>query len=168
MIKGINQIVLLSFKVVAVSRALPPKAIAVPITELVSWTAIEDHAPKLSELIPSLIPTKGSMPIEKALKIKIIANATNKSLGFDLINGEIAAIAVAPQIAVPEAIKMPSFFSILNKLANNKPTKNIIRTKIEMYGKYLKVISSAFDADIVKPIKIIPACSRLVATDFSI
>ena len=38
-----------------------------------------------------------------------IAKEISKSFGFALINGAIAAIAVAPHIAVPDAIKIASF-----------------------------------------------------------
>ena len=67
-----------------------------------------------------------------ALNTKIIVNAANKSFGFDLIKGEIAAIAVAPHIAVPEAINIPKLLSTLNRFARNNPIKKIIITKADM------------------------------------
>ena len=75
---------------------------------------------------------------------------------------------MAPHIAVPEAINIPKLLSILNRFARNKPIKKIINTKTDIYGKYLRAISVALDADIVRPIKIIPTCKRFVVTDLLI
>ena len=69
----------------------------------------------------------------------MIAKEISKSFGFALINGAIAAIAVAPHIAVPDAIKIASFWSIFNTLAIKMPTKKVIITKPDMYGKYFDV-----------------------------
>ena len=66
------------------------------------------------------------------MKIKIIARETKRSFGLDLINGDIAAIAVAPHIAVPEAINIPNFLSNLNTLEIKIPRQNIETTKIEI------------------------------------
>ena len=72
------------------------------------------------------------MPIAIALKIKIIANETKRSLGFACINGATAAMAVAPHIAVPDAIKIPIFLSTFKRLANNAPADRTNKTKIEI------------------------------------
>ena len=77
----------------------------------------------------------GNKAIAKALNEKIIAIQTNRSFGFALISGEIAAIAVAPQIAVPEATKMIILLFILKTFPNKSPNKKIANTKIEIYGK---------------------------------
>jgi hypothetical protein len=98
-----------------------------------------------------LFPINGNSAIAKALNEKIIAIETNSSLGFAFINGEIAAIAVAPQIAVPDVIKRASLFSMLKILPNKSPAKNTTSTKIVMYGKYIAVMFKALDADMVKP-----------------
>ena len=60
---------------------------------------------KLNIDISSDCPIKGKTSIATALNIKIIDSEINNSFGFDLIIGAIAAIAVAPQMAVPEDIQ---------------------------------------------------------------
>ena len=104
-----------------------------------------------------LFPINGNSAIAKALNEKIIAIETNNSLGFAFINGEIAAIAVTQQIAVPDAIKRASLFSMLKILPNKSPVKNTTNTKIDIYGNYIAVNSRALDADMVKPKITIPA-----------
>ena len=74
-----------------------------------SCIAIAAHEPNCSSDIPSPLPITGSAAIATALNRKIIDKEINKSFGFALINGAIAAIAVAPHIAVPDAIKIASF-----------------------------------------------------------
>ena len=80
----------------------------------------------------------------------------NKSFGFAFMIGEIAAMAVAPHIAVPEAIRIDNLESILKIFAINMPVTKTKITKIEMYGKYVEVMEKTFDADIVKPKITIP------------
>ena len=67
-----------------------------------------------------------------ALKMKITPSDVSKSLGFALIKGEIAAIAVAPHIAVPETRSIDSLVSILKTLEAMNPTRNITITKSEI------------------------------------
>ena len=66
--------------------------------------------------------------IANALNKKIIPMDTSNSFGLTLITCETAAIAVAPQIAVPEDIRRPNLKSILKIFANNIPTRNMIKT----------------------------------------
>jgi hypothetical protein len=54
--------------------------------------------------------------------------------------GEIAAMAVAPHIAVPEAIRIDNLESILKIFEINMPEIKTKITKIEMYGKYVEVM----------------------------
>ena len=103
-----------------------------------------------------LFPITGNIASAIALKIKINANEVSKSFSLGFIKGEIAAIAVAPQIAVPEANNIDNFVSIFKILPINIPNKNIKITKIEIYGKYSAVKSIAFDADMVRPIITMP------------
>jgi len=67
-----------------------------------------------------------------ALKINTMPIAINKSFGFALIRGAIAAIAVAPHIAVPEAINNPKLLSTLISFARRIPTKKTVITKTEI------------------------------------
>ena len=109
-----------------------------------------------------LLPNNGKNIIEIALKIKMIARQINKSFGFAFINGETAAIAVAPHIAVPEASKSPTFLSILKRLTKMIPAKKVQITKIDIKIKYFEVNSIASEAEIETPIKIMLNCKKLV------
>ena len=64
--------------------------------------------------------------------MKITPSDVNKSLGFALIRGEIATIAVAPHIAVPETKSIDSLVSIFKIFEAISPTRNITITKSEM------------------------------------
>ena len=63
-----------------------------------------------------LFPITGNNASAIKLNIKIIAKEVSKSFCLAFINGEIAAIAVTPQIAVPEANNKDSLVSILRIL----------------------------------------------------
>ena len=167
-IKGIIHKVLPSFNVVAISAAFPPYDKAAPITELVSWIAIAIHAPNLSSDISMLFPITGNNASAIKLNIKIIAKEVSKSFCLAFINGEIAAIAVTPQIAVPEANNKDSLVSILRILPIINPNKNVKITKTEIYGKYVAVKSITLDADIVRPIITMAVWSNMVPVDFLI
>ena len=97
-----------------------------------------------------------------ALNIKIIDNAISSSLGLDFMIGAIAAIAVAPHIAVPEDINKPIELFMLNALASIMPIKNIAMTNKDTCKKNSEIKLMAVDEDIVKPIIIIPAWSSFV------
>ncbi len=73
-----------------------------------------------------------------------------------LIIGAIAAIAVAPQMAVPEDSNKPKELLMLNILASNIPMQNIAITNKETCRKNSDIKLMAEDEDIVKPIIIIP------------
>ena len=51
------------------------------------------------------IPSYGSLKSAIAFRIKIVPNATDISLSFALSTGPTAAMALPPQIAVPELIR---------------------------------------------------------------
>ena len=76
--------------------------------------------------------------------------------------GAIAAIAVAPHIAVPEDINKPKELLMLNVLASSIPIKNIAMTNKETCKKNSDIKLIAVDEVIVKPIIIIPAWSNFV------
>jgi phosphoribosylcarboxyaminoimidazole (NCAIR) mutase len=85
-------------------------------------------------------PIIGNIAIAKPFRRKIIAMLINKSFGFAFMIGEIAAMAVAPHIAVPEAIRIDNLESILKIFEINMPETKTKITKIEMYGKYVEVM----------------------------
>ena len=88
----------------------------------------------------------------------------NKSFGFAFINGEIAAMAVAPHIAVPDAIRIDNLVSILKILEIRIPIAKTKITKIEMNGKYVAVRVTTFDADNVNPKITMPIWRSFVPT----
>ena len=92
-----------------------------------------------------------------ALNIKIIDNAINNSLGLDFMIEAIAAIAVAPHIAVPEDINRPKELFILNDLASSIPIKNTAMTNKDTCKKNSEIRLMAVDEVVVRPMIIIPA-----------
>jgi hypothetical protein len=92
-----------------------------------------------------------------ALNIKIIDIAISSSLGLDFMSGAIAAIAVAPHIAVPEDINKPKELLMLNALASSMPIKNTAMTNKDTCKKNSEIRLMAVDEVIVKPMIIIPA-----------
>ena len=56
-------------------------------------------------------------------KIAMIAAPTAVSSSFALTCGAIVTTRAAPQIAVPHAVKIPSFFSTLNTFVSPYTTK---------------------------------------------
>ena len=111
-----------------------------------------------------LFPIIGNIAIAKAFKRKIIPMHMNKSFGFAFINGEIAAMAVAPHIAVPDAIRIDNLVSILKILEIRIPIAKTKITKIEMNGKYVAVRVTTFDADNVNPKITMPIWRSFVPT----
>ena len=111
-----------------------------------------------------LLPIIGNIAIAKAFKRKIIPIHMNKSFGFAFIIGEIAAMAVAPHIAVPDAISIDNLVSILKILEIRIPIAKTKITKIEMNGKYVAVRVTTFDADNVKPKITMPIWRSFVPT----
>ena len=69
----------------------------------------------------------------------------------------IAAIAVAPHIAVPEDINRPKELFILNALASSIPIKNTAMTNKDTCKKNSEIRLMAVDEVVVRPIIIIPA-----------
>ena len=98
-----------------------------------------------------------NIKISSRMNIKIIDNAINNSLGLDFMIGAIAAIAVAPHIAVPEDINKPKELLILNTLASSMPIKNIAMTNKDTCKKNSEIKLMAVDEVIVRPMIIIPA-----------
>ncbi len=103
-----------------------------------------------------------------ALKIKITPKDIKRSLGFALIKGEIATIAVAPHMAVPDTKSIDNLVSIFKTFEIMKPIRKITITKIEIYGKYFAVKVIAPDDEIVSPNITMPIWSSFVPIDFRI
>ena len=73
-------------------------------------------------------------------------------------------MAVAPHIAVPDAIRIDSLVSILKILEIRIPIVKTKITKIEMNGKYVAVRVTTFDADNVNPRITMPIWRSFVPT----
>jgi hypothetical protein len=101
---------------------------AVPITDDVSWTAKATNEPNSVLFIDKKDPIYGKNINATKLNIKIIVNAKIRSLGFALMIGAIAAIAVPPHIAAPEEIRIEIFLSNFNILEITKPPKKDKKT----------------------------------------
>ena len=84
-------------------------------------------------------------------------SAITSSLGLDCMIGAIAAIAVAPHIAVPEDINRPKELLILNALASSMPIKNTAMTNKDTCKKNSEIRLMAVDEVVVIPMIIIPA-----------
>lgn len=80
------------------------------------------HTPKSSLERPSNFPKKGNRIKAMPLRTNMVAIATATWFAFDLIAGAIAAIALAPQMAVPVEIKMDIFFLVLSAWPKKTPT----------------------------------------------
>ena len=103
-----------------------------PITDPVSWIASAVNMPNSWLDISKSLPIKGNNIIAMVLNKKSIANEAKTNLLFDLINGPISAIAVAPHIDSPDANKIFSFKSNLNRFPRTKDNmnENIMKNKI--------------------------------------
>jgi hypothetical protein len=127
-INGISHKVLATFKVAATSTDSVLYSNAVPITDDVSWTAKATNEPNSVLFIDKKDPIYGKNINATKLNIKIIVNAKIRSLGFALMIGAIAAIAVPPHIAAPEEIRIEIFLSNFNILEITKPPKKDKKT----------------------------------------
>ena len=70
-----------------------------------------------------------------AFRIKTAANAIVISLDFGFKTDEIAAMALPPQIAVPEVINNDVFLLIFKILKNIKPNVKTLITEIKVRRK---------------------------------
>ena len=91
--------------------------------------------------------------INKAIELSknTIPKAILISLPFALITGEIAAIALPPQMAVPEVIRCPSFKSSFNNLANTSPKLTVNRMEKMVKPKPSLLVCSVSLINIPKP-----------------
>ena len=167
-IKGINHKVLVNFIVVAISTESCPYVIAAPTTDAVSWIANAAQAPKKSCDIFKYVANKG-----KAINPNAFNKKTNDIdaiiiLGLAFNIGAIAAIAVAPQIAVPEAIRIVWFLSTFRNLPSNKPSIKIKITNTDIDGRNVRVSSYASYRGMENANNIIPNWISFDPIDFVI
>lgn len=118
---GIIQSARVSFTVVATLRASSPYAAPAPTTELVSWIAMAAHVPNCSWLIPSQCPIAGKMSSAAAFSVKTVAMESVVSSSSASMMGAIAAIALPPQIAVPEDMRYELLRESLKALPSRTP-----------------------------------------------
>ena len=111
---GIIQSALDSFTVVATVSASFPYAEAAPTTELVSWMATALQIPNWDSVRLKKWPIVGK--VSKAIEFRrnITPSEIEMSFSEASIMGEIAAIALPPQIAVPEDIRWDVFLFNFN------------------------------------------------------
>ena len=102
---GIIQSARVSLIVVAIRRASSPYAAPAPTTELVSWMAMAAQVPKSYWLIFKACPIAGKMKSAMALRINMVPKATDMSLSLAFKTGPTAAMALPPQMAVPELMR---------------------------------------------------------------
>lgn len=107
-ISGISSTTLVSFTITAESNASGPIIDAVAITCPTSCTAAPIHAPAVASLRPITEAKIGITNTESVPHKVTIATAYETSRSSLFLVDEIAAIAVAPQIAKPPAISVPS------------------------------------------------------------
>ena len=86
-----------------------------------------------------------------ALSKNTTANADEISLAEALITGAIEAMALPPQIAVPEEIKKDIFLSKLNRLVRNKPKPNTAKTERAVSLKPSEPAETALSKAMQKP-----------------
>ena len=108
--KGTIQIVLATFNVAATSTEFSPIAAAAPTTDAVSWIAKATQAPNCFSLNSKKSYASGKINTATAFKINTIVSAAVTSFGWAFITGATDAIAVPPQMAVPDAIKKENLF----------------------------------------------------------
>ena len=118
---GIIQSARVSFTVVATLRASSPYAAPAPTTELVSWIAMAAQVPNCSWLIPSQCPIAGKMSSAAAFSVKTVAMESVVSSSSASMIGAIAAIALPPQIAVPEDMRYELLRESLKALPSRTP-----------------------------------------------
>ena len=99
---GIIQRARVSFTVVATASASGPKIAAAPTTELVSCMAMADQSPNCSWVNPSTWPMGGNTNRATAFSVNTTASDREVSFSSAPITGATAAIALPPQMAVPE------------------------------------------------------------------
>ena len=88
--------------------------------------AIAHHKPNSFCDKSSWCPIKGNANKAIEFNIKITPNAMEVWFSFDFITGEIAAMALPPQIAVPQEIKCDVFRSVLSHFPKNVPIINVL------------------------------------------
>ena len=132
---GNIQIVLPTFKVVAISPASSLYKKPEPTTDAVSWIANAENKPNCISVKPKNLPIIGNKAKAIAFIKKIIKTASDIWFGLALMMDDIANAAVAPQIAFAEVIRYINFLSKLNNLPINKPKRKVITTKILIIGK---------------------------------
>ena len=101
--KGTIHNVLASLRVTATSTESKPTTDAAPTTDAVSWIARAAQVPNCSCVKSSQPHIKGKINTATAFSRNTMLKVVVKSSGLALIEGAAAAIAVPPQIAVPEA-----------------------------------------------------------------
>ena len=149
-----------SFTVVAIFKASSPYFCAAPTTELVSCMAIADHNPKSLWLMLNKCPTAGNINKAIELSMKIVAKATEMSSSWALMIGAMAAMALPPQIAVPEDIKVDAFLFIFSILPNIIPKIRVEVIDISVNKKPSLPTLAASIIFIPKPNPITEYCSN--------
>lgn len=96
------------------------------------------------------------------MRIKITPKAIDVWFSFDFITGEIAAIALPPQIAVPHEIKCDVFLSVFNHFPKRKPKVIVLKIEKTVRAKPSFPAENAFEAFIPKPKPTTENCNKNV------
>lgn len=149
-----------SFTVVAISSASCPYAAAAPTTELVSCIAIAAQTPNCFCVRFIRCPTTGNSNNAIEFNIKTLPRATDISSVSASIAGPTAAIALPPQIAVPDEISVDVFSATPNHLPTKYPRINV--PKIDAIVKSIPSFPAWITAErfIPNPRRITDACKR--------
>src|SRR5699024_6762104 len=136
---------------------ISPWISAAPVTCAVSWMAVPRNIPALTGSSTNNKLAKNgynTMPVRP--KIVILATAYEISFSFASITGDVAMIAVTPQIPVPQAIKVPSLSDCCSFLVKYNVTANPQLIQITIKGTPQAPSLSASTKLNRNPSKIIP------------
>src|SRR5881394_3981050 len=104
-VSGTIQRARVSLTVVAICSASLPYFAAAPTTDDVSWIAIADQMPNCVCVRCSACPISGKMNNAIELRMNTVPRETDISSSLAPITGPTAAMALPPQIAVPDEIR---------------------------------------------------------------
>ena len=103
--RGIIHSARVSLMSVAVWRATSPYTSPAPTTDEVSWMAMAAQVPNCVCVMSSMWPMGGKMKRAMELSMKITPSDTAISSVSALSTGPTAAMALPPQMAVPDDIR---------------------------------------------------------------
>lgn len=110
---------------------------------------------------PNQWPTAGNKNKATEFKINITPKATEVCFSSDFITGAMAAMALPPQMAVPQEIRCEVFFSIFNHFPKNVPKINVLKIDAIVKKKPSFPAEKALVTFIPKPKPMTETCNRI-------